>query len=99
MTLYQIYRNGRKYGSGHSDREFLELAVKKLRSKYPLWKWEVRELGKVWIVEYAWDREITTKVFRTEVEAKAYKDDLPENWYKYMYRTNDIWGYLDRGEV
>lgn len=99
MTVYQIYRNGKRYGSDHSDKAYLECGVEKLRTQYPNDTWEVKELGKVWIVEYAYDREIRSEVFRTEEEAKAYKDDLPEEWYKYMYRANDIWGYLDRGEV
>lgn len=93
--MYQIYRNNRPYGSAHTDREFLELGVKKLRAKYPLWKWEVRELKKIWIVEYAYDKTIHSKSFESKDEAIAYKNGLPENWYKYMYRVDDIWGDMD----
>lgn len=95
MTAYQIYRNGYRFGSDHHNKKFLERGAEKLRAKYPKDTWEVRELGKVWIVEYVWDCKIATNVFKTEAEAKAYKDDLPEEWYKFMYRTIDTWGYLD----
>ena len=99
MATYQIYRNGQKYGSEHSSKDFLEGMAFQLRIRYPFDAWVVRELGqevgKVWIVEYGWDRDVYRKIFKTESEAIEYKEDLPDNWYKYMYKADDIYGYLN----
>ena len=52
---------------------------------------------KVWVVEHGWSGgNIHTDLFQTEEQAAKAYDDLPTNWYKNMYRTWDIWGWLKR---
>lgn len=51
----------------------------------------------VWMVETAWSGgNIYSKLFLTEDEAKAYYDKQPENWYRKMYRTRDIWNFREK---
>ena len=51
----------------------------------------------VWMVETAFSGgNIHYNLFLTEDEAKAYCDSKPENWYRKMYRTRDIWNFREK---
>lgn len=58
---------------------------------------EAKGTPKVWVVESAWSNgNIHTNLYLTEEEAKTAYDKIPSNWYKKIYRTWDIWGWVKR---
>ena len=58
---------------------------------------EAKGTPKVWVVEYGWGGGmIQTDLFLTEEEAKVKYDSLPEDWYRNMCQTWDIWGWTGR---
>ena len=51
----------------------------------------------VWAVDYGWSGGlIHTDLFLTEQDARKSYVGMPENWYKAIYQTEDIWGWVER---
>lgn len=54
-------------------------------------------LPEVWVVRSAFPGgNIDSKVCQTEEEARKYYNEIPTNWFREIYKTDDIWGMVKK---